>query len=118
MVAVSRVNACSGCTIVHERWALRAGVTTAELEAIGLGDLTRLDPRSRAAIVYAAALAEGRFRTAVDHELLTAVESHLTSRELRSVEAVARLITFANLVTNGLRTARRRRAPATETASD
>jgi len=38
---------------VHQRWALRA----AELEAIGLGDLARLDDRSRAAIVYATALA-------------------------------------------------------------
>ena len=55
MVAVSRVNACAGCTWVHERWVLRAGVSAAELEAIGLGDLARLDERSRAAVVYAAA---------------------------------------------------------------
>ena len=36
MVAVSRVNACGGCTFVHQRWALRAGVSSEELEAIGL----------------------------------------------------------------------------------
>lgn len=104
MVAVSRINACAGCTAVHERWALRAGVTTAELEAIGLGDLARLDRRSRAAIVYASALAETRFRAGLDDELLTPVRDHLTSVELRSVEAIARMITLANLITNGLRT--------------
>ena len=48
MVAVSRVNACGGCTFVHQRWALRAGVSSEELEAIGLGDLAALDERSRA----------------------------------------------------------------------
>jgi len=52
MVAVSRVNSCAGCTRGHERWALRAGVCAAELEAIGLGDLTQLDDRSRTAVVY------------------------------------------------------------------
>jgi AhpD family alkylhydroperoxidase len=62
MVAVSRVNACAGCTTVHERWALRAGVSAAALEAIGLGDLARLDDRSRAAVVYATVLAGNRFR--------------------------------------------------------
>ena len=39
MVAVSRVNACRGCTFVHERWALRSGVSADELAAIGLDDL-------------------------------------------------------------------------------
>ena len=62
MVAVSRVNACRGCTFVHTRWALRSGVTADELDAIGLADLGRLDRRSRAAVVYATALAEDRFR--------------------------------------------------------
>lgn len=97
MVAVSRVNACSGCTWVHERWALRAGVCAAELEAIGLGDLARLDDRSRAAVVYAAALAENRFRGTADRELLALAGRHLTAAELRAVEAVARMMAFANL---------------------
>lgn len=115
MVAVSRVNTCAGCTVVHEQWALRAGVTPAELEAIGLGDLVRLDDRSRAAIIYAAALAEARFRAALDEELLASVRPHLTSLELRSVEAVTRLIALANLVANGLRTRGwRRSTPAAD----
>ena len=97
MVAVSRVNACAGCTWVHERWALRAGVSAAELEAIGLGDLARLDDRSRAAVVYAAALAENRFRGAADRELVALARRHLTAAELRAVEAVARMMALANL---------------------
>ncbi len=97
MVAVSRVNACAGCTAVHERWALRAGVPAAELEAIGLGDLARLDDRSRAAVVYATALAENRFRGTPDPELVALASRHLTAAELRAVEAVARMMALANL---------------------
>lgn len=97
MVAVSRVNACAGCTRVHERWALRAGVSAAELEAIGLGDLARLDDHSRAAVVYAAALAENRFRGTADRELAALARRHLTAAELRAVEAVARMMALANL---------------------
>jgi len=97
MVAVSRVNACAGCTAVHERWALRAGVSAAELEAIGLGDLARLDDRSRAAVVYAAALAENRFCGTADRELAALARCHLGAAELRAVEAVARMMALANL---------------------
>ena len=83
MVAVSRVNACAGCSWVHERWALRAGVSAAELEAIGLGDLARLDDRGRAAVIYGAALAENRFRGIPDRELVALARRHLTAAELR-----------------------------------
>jgi AhpD family alkylhydroperoxidase len=103
MVAVSRVNACAGCTWVHERWALRAGVCAAELEAIGLGDLARLDARSRAAVCYAAALAETRFRGPADRELAALARRHLTAAELRAVEAVARMMAVANLSAGTLR---------------
>ncbi len=103
MVAVSHVNACAGCTAVHERWALRVGVTTAELEALGLGDLARLDDRSRAAIVYATALADDRFRAIPDGELIASARRYLTPGELRAVEAVARMMALANLSANTLR---------------
>ena len=102
MVAVSRVNACAGCTRVHERWALRAGVSGAELEAIGLGDLARLDDRSRAAVIYAAALAGNRFRGVADRELAVLARRHLTAAELRAVEAVARMMALANLSASSL----------------
>ena len=103
MVAVSRVNACAGCTAVHERWALRVGVAASDLEALGLGDLARLDDRSRAAVVYATALAEERFRGVPDSELIASARRYLTARELRSVEAVARMMALANLSVNTLR---------------
>ena len=113
MFAVSRVNACAGCTWVHERWALRAGVSAAELEAIGLGDLARLDDRSRAAVIYAAALAENRFRGIPDRELAVLARRHLTAAELRAVEAVARLMAAANLSASSLvRASRARRRDA------
>jgi AhpD family alkylhydroperoxidase len=97
MVAVSRVNACRGCTFVHTRWALRSGVTADELDAIGLTDLGRLDRRSRAAVVYATALAEDRFRKPPPPEIATAVAAELTPSEMDAVEAVARAMAAANL---------------------
>ncbi len=97
MVAVSRVNACRGCTHVHERWAIRAGVASEELEAIGLGELAALDDRTRAAILYATALAEARFRGPVPAEVAAAAAAQLTKRELAAVDAVARAMALANL---------------------
>jgi AhpD family alkylhydroperoxidase len=97
MVAVSRVNACGGCTFVHQRWALRAGVTSEDLEAIGLGDLAALDERNRAAVVYASALAEGRFRRPIAPDITAGAAEHLTVDEMSAIEAVARLMALANL---------------------
>ncbi len=97
MLAVSRVNACSGCTFVHTRWALRAGVTPDELDALGLDDLSRLDGRSRAAVVYATARAENRFRSSPPPDVLAAVAAELTPAEIEAVEAIARMMAFANL---------------------
>lgn len=97
MVAVSRVNACRGCTFVHERWAARAGVSAEELEATGLGDFVDLDERSRAAVLFARARAESRFRRPVPAEIAANAAARLTARELEAVEAVARMIALANL---------------------
>ncbi len=100
MVAVSRVNACSGCSRVHQRWALRTGVSADELESIGLDDLAALDERSRAAILYATAAAEARFRRPIPAEVTAYAAEVLTSSELTAVDAVARAMTLANLSVN------------------
>jgi AhpD family alkylhydroperoxidase len=100
MVAVSRVNSCRGCTFVHERWANRAGVSSDDLEAIGLGDLGALDDRNRAAVAYAAALAEASFRAPIPADLAASAAEHLAPDELAAVEAVARAMALANLSAN------------------
>lgn len=97
MVSVSQANACAGCTQVHQRWALRAGVSDAELEALGLGDLARLDARDRAAVVFAVERAQHRFAGSPAPEVARGAGEHLSSRELEEVEAIARAMTFANL---------------------
>lgn len=99
MVAVSRINACEGCTYVHERWALRAGVSDEELHGLELGDLSGLDGRARAAVVYASARAEAGFKGPVTPEVISA-SSGLTPREVSAIEAVARAMTLANMTVN------------------
>lgn len=101
MVAVSQTNACRGCTQAHRRWARREGVTPRELEAIGAGDLTGLDARNRAAIVYAGELAEHRF-AAPCPDVAAAAAAHLTVSELEQITAVARAMALANLSLNEL----------------
>jgi AhpD family alkylhydroperoxidase len=102
MVAVSRVNACRRCTFVHTRWALRSGVTREELEAIELADLGPLDHRSRAAVVYATALAEDGFRGSPPPDVAAAASAALSPAEVEAVEAVARAMTVANVTASTL----------------
>lgn len=102
MVAVSRANACAGCSRVHQRWALGAGVTDDELEALGLDDLKHLDARSRTAVVYAIERSTAGFpgpagAPSDDPTVATAMAEHFSPQEARQVDAVARGITFANL---------------------
>jgi AhpD family alkylhydroperoxidase len=118
MLAVSRLNACRGCTFVHTRWAAHSGVTPGELDAIGLDDLGRLDRRSRAAVVYATARAETRFRSPPRPDVAAAVAAELTPAETEAVEAIARMMVFANLTASTaeaqlghLRLRRRRAVP-------
>lgn len=106
MVAVSRVNACRGCTLVHERWAIRSGVTADELAAIGLDDLSTLDDRSRAAVVYATARAESRFSGPLPADVAAEAAARLNPRELEAVEATARAMAVANLSVNTFATLR------------
>lgn len=102
MVGVSRANACAGCSSVHRRWAIRAGVTDDELEALGLDDLARLDPASRAAVVYAIERSGADFAGPADEpygdpETAAAMAAHFTADQIEQVDAIARGITFANL---------------------
>ncbi len=117
-VAVSRVNACARCTLVHERWALHAGVTADELRALDLADPNGLGARSRAAVAYATARTEDRFRRPAPADVTATARASLTRREIDAVDAVARAMTLANLTasTAELALARLRRpAPASGT---
>lgn len=110
MVAVSEANQCAGCTRVHSRWALSAGVSETELESIGLGDLTGLDRQSRAAIVFAVERVENQFAGPLEPELGQLVSEQLDNRTLNEIDAVARVMNFANLTVGSLeRTFRARR---------
>ena len=100
MVAISELNGCDGCTRVHRRWALRSGVTFAELETLRAPETAQLDPRSRAAVSYAVSRATHGFRGAPRAGLDTAARRHLSARELAYLDAVARAITLANLAAN------------------
>lgn len=107
MVAVSRANACAACTRVHEGWALRAGVSPAELQQIGAGALSEMPTEQQAAILYATALAESQFG-AVPDAVGAVVSAHLDPNRQRDIAAIARLMSFANLTANSLRVLTRR----------
>ncbi len=100
MVAVSRVNSCRGCVFAHEHWASRVGVAPEDLQAIGSGEFENFDDRNRAAVAYAAALAEAHFRPPLAADLSAGASDHLTPDEVAAVDAVARAMAFANLTAN------------------
>lgn len=102
MVAVSQVNGCADCARLHRRWASRSGVSAAELDAIGTGEVAHLDSRSRAAVVYAVERAERRFRGPPAAEVAAAAREHLSARQLEQVEAITRAMSLANLSLNTL----------------
>jgi len=97
MVAVSEANACSGCSRAHQRLAVRAGVSDEDLEALGVGDLAGLDERSRAAIVFAVDRTLSGFAGEPPPEVLEAATGQFTAGQLEEIEAVARMMTLANL---------------------
>lgn len=112
MVAVSEANACAGCSRVHQRWATRTGVSERELEALGLGDLARLDERSRAAVVYAVDRSQARFSGEPSPEILEVTANWFGPGELFEIEAVARAMTLANLTVSSLARIRSRLTPS------
>ena len=99
MVAVSRANACRQCTRVHEAWAVRMGVPADELRSLGVGELARIPAVDRPAVVYATALAEAQFKT-ISADAQAVADEHLDRECQRDIEALARLISFANLTVN------------------
>ena len=108
MVAVSEANACAGCSRFHQRLAVRAGVSDEDLEALGLGDLAGLDQRSRAAIVFAVDRSRSDFAGDPPPEIMEAAAGQFTARQLEEIEAVARLMTLANLTVGTARALRSR----------
>lgn len=107
MVAVSRANECERCATAHERWAVRAGVSEPDLQAIGLGHWAALNPALREAIAYATGRAEERFATPASVKLEELGEG-LDADRRELVEALARVICFANLSVGTLSGLRRR----------
>ncbi len=109
MVAVSRANSCRECTRVHEAWAVRAGVSADELTRLGAGELAYTPADQRPAVVFATALAEASFGP-LPIEVRALVDDHVDTERQRDVEAIARLMTFANLSVNGTHAAIRGRS--------
>jgi SAM-dependent methyltransferase len=72
------------------------------LEALRVGDLEQLDPRGRAAVACAVDRAERRFAGSTSPEIEKRAREHLSVRELREVEAIARATALANLSLNTL----------------
>lgn len=98
MVAVSKVNACRGCTWAHTRMAIREGISPDELDRLELPAAG--DRRERVALAYAIARAEDGFRKPPDPELKRALADTFTTEERRDIDAILHLIINANLTSN------------------
>jgi AhpD family alkylhydroperoxidase len=82
---VARLRGTAYCTGSHRSYALRHGVSEAQLEAIDRGDYSGLDARGRAAMRLAEAMVASR--KGIDEAVFTELKRHFSTAE--TVELVS-----------------------------
>ena len=99
MAAVSYENACRWCSFMHSEWARNVGVDADELRSATELEPGRLTSRRWAAVVYARKRAAADFGP-LDDQLDRDLGEHWDARSRDLIEALARMMTTANLVAN------------------
>lgn len=99
MVAVARQNDAPYCNWMHRTWAELEGASSSELAKIEQLDSRGFDRRKWAAVAYVRALASGDFK-GVPQDMRQAMAAHYTSREIREIELVARVMDLINRMAN------------------
>jgi AhpD family alkylhydroperoxidase len=95
MLAVSRLNDCRFCSWGHQEWAHISGVSDEELAHIEQLDPAGFDRKKWVAISYVRALVTANFGR-VQPELRRAMQHKYSSREIREIELIARVMDIGN----------------------
>lgn len=99
MAGVAYENACRWCGFVHSEWADFAGVPDEQLRAATELEESRLPAQRWAAVRYARERAAEDFAEPAAERLAELAE-HFDERQRAGIEAIARMMTTANLMAN------------------
>ena len=80
----------------HRRYALKHGVSEAELAAIDRGDYAGLPPRERAALEFAEAMIRGQGR--VDDAVYAALQARFSAAEIVQIAALTGIMQLASVL--------------------
>lgn len=98
MLAVTEVNGCRYCAYAHTKLALAAGITRADVDALGGGDLSGAPPEEIPALLYAQHWAEAG--AVPDPETRQRVLEAYGQAKTEAIELSMRMIRVGNLVGN------------------
>jgi AhpD family alkylhydroperoxidase len=101
MLTVAQANNCRYCSYVHQEWAIRAGVSDAEIAQLEGADPATFDRAKWSALAYARALAEADFGP-VPEEISQEVAKHYSPWGRRNIETVALVMSIVNRSANTL----------------
>lgn len=99
MLTVARANGCRYCSYIHQEWAIRSGVSDAEIAELEGTDPRQFDRARWSALVYARSLAENDFAQ-VPAEIAEDAAKYYGAVALRNIKAVALLMTMVNRSAN------------------
>lgn len=91
---VARLRGSEYSSASHRRYALKHGVTEAELAAIDRGDYSVLVPRQAAALGFAEAMVRGQ--GSVDDATFAALQPHFTPPEIVEIAALVGIMELAS----------------------
>ncbi len=98
MLTVTEVNGCRYCEYAHARMALAAGVTRADVEALGVGRLDGCPPEEIPALLYAQHWAE--MGAEPEPEARQRVLETYGQAKTEAIELSMRMIRVGNLTGN------------------
>ena len=95
MLAVAKLNDCRYCSWGHHEWAHSAGVSEEELAHLEDMDPEFFDRRKWVALSYVRAFVSGKFGS-VPRELRKEMRENYSTREIKEIELVVRIMDIGN----------------------
>ena len=98
MMAVTEVNGCRYCSYYHSKQALKAGISSEELDSLLAGEIKNCPDKEKIALIYAQHWAEKKGKP--DQEWEQKLKSEYGAEKAEIINLAVRMINFGNLSGN------------------